>query len=68
MYFYIYAYDALHGVKTLHSLGRRDKALDKLAGWKDAAAIPTDLMALGLKLEDVQEWKKKIASFQDYAC
>lgn len=63
MYFYIYAYDsALSGIKTLHSLGHKDKAINKLSDWRDKAKIPEDLLALGLKKEEVEQWKKKIES------
>lgn len=64
MYFYIYAYDSsLSGIKTVHSLGRKEKAIDKLSGWRDRSMIPEDLLKLGLKKEEVEQWRKKIESF-----
>lgn len=64
MYFYIYAYDSsLRGIKTVHGLGRKEKAIDKLSGWRDKAKIPENLLAMGLKKEEVELWKKKIESF-----
>lgn len=63
IYFYAYVYDnsTSSGLKTVYSLGKREKAIDQLRSWKnDYSKIPPELIELGLKRENVVEWKRKI--------
>lgn len=61
-YFYAYVYDSqnYNGLKTVHSFGRKDKALSQLSQWKNKSNIPSGLIDLGLKIESLDEWRRKI--------
>jgi hypothetical protein len=61
-YFYAYVYDSSsdRGMKTVHSFGRKEKALNEIANWKNPSSIPGQLIDLGLKVENLDKWRKKI--------
>lgn len=61
-YHYVFMYDksSYSGIKTVYSLGRKEKALSELSSWKESSKIPKELLQLGLKAERVDQWRKKL--------
>lgn len=62
-YHYIFMYDknSEQGMKTVYSLGKKDKAIDQLSAWKySTREIPIELINLGLKKERIDQWCEKI--------
>lgn len=73
-YYYLYVYDRFNerGMRPVCSLGSSPKALQNLEEWKEQNDIPPDLLALGLKKEQLKKWhdtikmnlhKEKLESF-----
>ena len=63
-YFYAYVYDSqnYNGLRTVHAFGRKDKALSQINLWENKVNIPSELIDLGLKIEKLGEWRRKIES------
>lgn len=63
-YYYLYIYDSSHdwGMRAVFSLGNGDKALNRLAHWQQNRTFPQDLADLGIKTEQVEKWREKIAA------
>lgn len=61
-YFYVYTYDnsSNSGLRTVHSLGKRDSALSKVRAWRDLSNVPKEVKELGLIEDKLAEWEKKI--------
>ena len=62
-YHYIFMYDKTseQGIKTVYSLGKKEKAIDQLTSWRYSTKdIPRELMNLGLQIERIDQWRKKL--------
>lgn len=62
-YHYVFMYDktSYSGIKTVYSLGKKEKALNQLHSWeKSINAIPKELRDLGLSTESIDKWRKKL--------
>lgn len=62
-YHYVFMYDktSYSGIKTVYSLGKKEKALNQLNTWGESTnKIPVELINLGLKLESLDQWRKKL--------
>lgn len=59
LYYYLYIYSE-HEDQRVFSLGNADKALKTLAEWERHRLMPIELVALGMKKEHIDKWRKKI--------
>jgi len=61
-YFYAYIYDKSsdHGMRRVYALGKKDKALHEISCWRNHSRIPSNLIDLGLKVENLDKWREKI--------
>lgn len=65
-YYYAYVYDrsSYSRLKTVYSFGKKEKALVQLSVWREQnKKIPSELINLGLKIEKIDQWRKKIEGF-----
>lgn len=65
-YHYVFMYDntSYDRVKTIYSLGRKEKALTELSLWRESNnEIPEKLLELGIKTENIDQWHSKIEGF-----
>lgn len=62
-YYYVFMYDKTNdnGIKTVYSLRKKERALSQLSSWRESPnKIPIELLDLGLKLEVLDQWRKKL--------
>lgn len=61
-YYYLCVYDAaeFRGLRKVHALGNGQKALEKLELWDEQQSYPSDLIGLGLEIEQLEKWRNKI--------
>ncbi len=61
-YYYAYIYDnsSDRGMRTVYSLGRKEKALSELSSWRNHSRIPGQLIELGFKVENLDKWREKV--------
>ena len=69
-YHYVFMYDktSYSGIKTVYRLGKKEEAINQLSAWGESAnKIPVELLDLGLKLESLEQWRKKMEVY-DVSC
>lgn len=61
-YYYIYIYDnqSESMKKIIYRLGEHSKAVELVKRWTSKNNIPIELLNMGLQIQQVENWKKKI--------